>query len=434
MLELNEVNFDQVRAYADQGKLPAFKAFIDKHGLYETTSEQLYDELEPWIQWVTAHTGLTLAEHGVFRLGDIVNTDIPQIWERLEALGYRVGAISPMNAKCRAADPAFFIPDPWTRTKVVGSPRVRRLYDAIAEMVNENASSRPSLRALCDFAIGGLLYSRPQAWPRYLMLAAKAKSRPWLRALFLDLLLADVFIKSVRSTQPQFATIFLNAAAHIQHHYMYSSRVYTGEIKNPSWYVREGEDPVLDVYKLYDAILHEVQAAFPDARLMLATGLHQDPHGALTFYWRLRAHEAFLKGLGIAFERVEPRMSRDFLVVCANPEAAQAAEQVLRGVLSSDGKPLFEVDNRGCDLFVMLVRDQDIPEDLTYLSGGKDMGLLKPHVAFVAIKNGQHNGIGYFADSHTEAGQYRESFPLSQIPDRILAAFGHPNLRMAELG
>ena len=34
----------------------------------------------------------------MFRLGDVVNTDIEQIWERLERRGLSVGAISPMNA------------------------------------------------------------------------------------------------------------------------------------------------------------------------------------------------------------------------------------------------------------------------------------------------------------------------------------------------
>ena len=66
----------------------------------------MYEHLEPWIQWVTAHTGLDFAEHGVFRLGDIVARDLPQIWEQLEEKGLRVGAICPMNAKHRLKDAA----------------------------------------------------------------------------------------------------------------------------------------------------------------------------------------------------------------------------------------------------------------------------------------------------------------------------------------
>ena len=100
-LELNEVNFEFVRAYAGEGRLPTFANLIESHGFAVTESEQAYEQLEPWIQWVTAHTGKSFAEHGVFRLGDIVNHDLPQIWECFEQRGLRVGAVSPMNAKNR---------------------------------------------------------------------------------------------------------------------------------------------------------------------------------------------------------------------------------------------------------------------------------------------------------------------------------------------
>lgn len=422
-LELNEVNFEQVEHYVAQGRLPAFARFFDQHGYQTTTSEQSYEHLEPWIQWVTAHTGLSFAEHGVFRLGDIVDRDIPQIWEALEQRGYSVGAISPMNAKCRVANPAFFIPDPWTRTKVVGPGVLRRLYDAVAEAVNENASGRTTVEALINLAIGGLTYARPGNWFRYAGLLTRSRRKSWSRALFLDLLLTDVFIKSVKSRQPHFATLFLNAAAHIQHHYMYSSSAYDGRFCNPDWYVKPGDDPLFDVFELYDRALADVQSEFPDARIMIATGLHQDPHDALTFYWRLKAHDSFLNAVGVTFQRVEPRMSRDFLVVCEDASKALDAQAKLEAVRTADDQPLFDVDNRGADLFVTLTWAEDVAESMSFTVNGRPMGALKPHLAFVAIKNGQHNGVGYFADSQVRGSRSAGSFPLTEIPKRVLAAF-----------
>ena len=127
IVELNEVNFDFVRRYIAQGELPTLAGLLSKHGLIETSSETEYDHLEPWIQWVTAHTGKTFAEHGVFRLGDIVEHDIDQIWEQLERAGLSVGAISPMNAKNRTRNAAFFVPDPWTKTSVSGDRSLQLL-------------------------------------------------------------------------------------------------------------------------------------------------------------------------------------------------------------------------------------------------------------------------------------------------------------------
>ena len=101
LVELNEINFDLVEHYIENGtKLPGFKSLINS-GIIETYSESKYENLEPWIQWPSVHTGKTYDEHGVFRLGDFVNSNEEQIFEKVEKAGYKVGAISPMNASNR---------------------------------------------------------------------------------------------------------------------------------------------------------------------------------------------------------------------------------------------------------------------------------------------------------------------------------------------
>ena len=155
LLELNEINFDHVRAFVADGKLPALGALIAKHGVGETISEAAYAQWEPWIQWVTAHSGKSLAEHGIFRLGDVTqHPDLPQIWEVLEAQGVKVGAVSPMNANNRCRNAAFFVPDPWTSTEVTGSGTMRRLYGSIAQAVNDNATARVGAGSIVNLAAG----------------------------------------------------------------------------------------------------------------------------------------------------------------------------------------------------------------------------------------------------------------------------------------
>ena len=423
-LELNELNLESVAFYCARGLLPTFDRLIARHGLSRTVSESVYENIEPWIQWVTVHTGKSYADHKIFRLGDIVKHDIPQIWEQLETLGLRVGAISPMNAKHRVRQPAFFVPDPWTRTQITARPILRGLYEAVVQAVNDNAQSRVTAASAMKLLVGAMVYARPANYAQYLKLAAGAHSRPWRKAMLLDLLLADVFVREVRRTRPDFATLFLNAAAHIQHHYMFSSAAYRGQRRNPEWYVRPNEDPVLEVYRLYDRIVSAVLREFPNVRLMIATGLHQDPYEDVTFYWRLRDHGEFLRKIQVPFRRVEPRMSRDFMVECESEEEARVAEQVLKQAIVSDNTPLFMVDNRGRDLFVTLTYPKQIGPELTFRIGDRVYADLHKDVAFVAIKNGHHNGIGYFLDTHAQAGDVPEEFPLSSVPDRIMSALG----------
>lgn len=422
-LELNEVNFEFVRAYGAD-LLPHLNGLISRHGMTETVSEKDYAHLEPWIQWVSAHTGKTYAEHQVFRLGDILaRGELEQIWEQVEAAGYKVGAISPMNARNACVAPSFFVPDPWTASKVTGSPLIRRLYGAIAQMVNDNAQTRAEKSSLLWLGLGLLRFARPANYGRYASLVLSARKQPWARAMVLDLLLSDLFIAETRRSKADFASLFLNAAAHIQHHYMYNSAVYDGPFRNPGWYVDAGADPLLQVYQLYDRIVGQLLAAFPDHRLLIATGLHQDPYPELQFYWRLRDHAAFLRELGVPFARVEPRMSRDFVVLCDDSAQAAEANRILTTTRASDTLPLFEVDNRGDSLFVMLSYPAEITPELTYTSGNRQFEGLAEKTAFVAIKNGGHNGTGYLVDTGGKAPEAPATIPITELPDIVLRHF-----------
>jgi Type I phosphodiesterase / nucleotide pyrophosphatase len=424
LLELNEISFEYVSKYIELGLLPNLRRLIAAHGVSTTTSETEHANLEPWIQWVTAHTGLSFSDHGVFRLGDIVSKDLPQIWETLEAAGLSVGAISPMNAKHRTSAPAFFVPDPWTSTDISAPAALVTLYQSIAQAVNDNAQSKITPRSALGLLQGLARYARPSNYRHYVEAVLSARTRPWRKAMFLDQLLADVFVRETIRTKPNFASLFLNAGAHIQHHYMFSSAAYSGPLRNPAWYARVGEDPVLDVYSAYDRIVGDVVAAFPDARILLATALRQVPHGKVTYYWRLREHAAFLREIGLEFDRVEPRMSRDFLVSFADERGARKGAEHLDEVCALDGKKLFEVDNRGKDLFVMLSYDEDITPDFAYAVAGRRHQGLYGKVAFVALKNGEHDGTGYLIDSGARREEAVAEIPLSELPRRIAQMFG----------
>lgn len=422
-LELNELNMDAVRAYVARGELPEFARLIAEHGIAHTTSEQRYENIEPWIQWVTAHTGLEYDEHQIFRLGDVRGRGFDQIWEVLERKGVKVGAVSPMNAENRCEKPAFFVPDPWVQGPVTGPWALRQLYSAIVQAVNDNAQAKLTPASAAKLLVGLAAYARPHRLGDYLKLATAAlNKKSWAKALVLDRLLADVFLTELRRSRPGFASLFLNAGAHIQHHYMFSSAVYDGPFQNPDWYVKPVDDPILDVYRLYDAIIADTRRAAPEARLIIATGLHQVPHEELTFYWRLKDHTSFLRAIGVTFDRVEPRMSRDFVVFCTDAAAALDAERRLGMITSMDNAPLFVVDNRGKDLFVTLTWPHDVTADFEYRFGNEVRRGLRDEIAFVAIKNGEHDGVGYVID--TGASGDGATYPLSQMPHRIAAACG----------
>jgi hypothetical protein len=393
LLELNEINFDVVEKYLseDSARFPSLKKLLTGARI-RTSCEKQYEELEPWIQWVSVHTNKTYAEHGVFRLGDIVGSGVPQIFEQLEQAGYKVGAISAMNAENRLETPAYFMPDPWTQTPADSSWWSRSIGQAVSQAVNDNAQSRITLKSAFQVALGLLRFARVGHYQKYLSLIVASRHKPWLKPLVLDLLLHDLHWSMFNNKRPNFSTLFLNAGAHIQHHYFFNAEPIRkgSKNKNPSWYVGENQDPLADVLGLYDMIVGEYFSR-ADTDVVLATGLSQKPYERLTFYYRLNKHEDFLRRLGIEFNGVFPRMTRDFLVTFENNDHALAAQDLLASLRVSEGNaPLFgEIDNRGKSLFVTLTYPLEITASTNYCVGHLKLPLF-PEVSFVAIKNGMH--------------------------------------------
>lgn len=422
--EMNEINFEFLSYYTRQGKLKNWKALIDKHGIYTTFAEKKYEELEPWIQWPTVRTGLDYSEHNVFRLGDMEASGIKQHWEILEERGLTVAAISPINGANNTRKSPFWIPDPWVDTKISGDGFSHRIAKAVRQAVNDNAQEKLNIDTVLAVLEGLLTKTQLSSWKTYLKGVAGALNKQhWSKAIVLDRLLADVFIALWKRHRPDFSVLFLNAGAHIQHHYMCSSPAYAGKAKNPGWYIPEGKDPLLEILELYDTILGDL-SALPDTRLMISVGMQQVPYEKVSYYWRLKEHGRFLKKIGIEHLRVQPRMTRDFLVEFESEEDCAVAESKLRNITSRDGVNIFgEVDNRGKDIFVTLTYPDEINKDFSIKLEGKEYTGFFDDVVFVAIKNGHHDTIGYFIDTQLKPGELEQDFALKKLFGMVMQHF-----------
>ena len=425
LIELNEINFDIVKLYLNKGvNLPGFNRLIS-NGLLTTESELDYENLEPWIQWPSVHTGKTFEEHRVFRLGDFVNSSEEQFFEKVERAGFSVGAISPMNASNNLKDPAYFIPDPWTKTPSDSSFFSKHITEAISQAVNDNSRSKLTIKTLFYLALGFIIFVNPSRYIPMIKYATKTRGRSWRKALFLDLFLYEIHKTMFNKKKPDFSTLFLNAGAHIQHHYFFNSPlVNRNELKNPSWYVNSNDDPFLEMLKIYDDMLLDLLDQ-EKTELIIATGLSQKPFEYLKFYYRLKDHASFLEKLDLDFISVLPRMTRDFLISFKTEEQAIYAEEKLSKILVDNKVKLFgEIDNRGKDIFVVLTYPSEITDKTKVNLLGNEL-FLDDLVSFVAIKNGEHQSKGfvYFSNQISKYSPSNGSH-VSNIHDSVLQFFG----------
>lgn len=424
LLGLNELNIEYILFYINKGLLPNFKKLFEFQYPIETISENEYPLLEPWIQWVTIHSGKSFSEHNIFRLGDIVNKpNVSQIFEELEDVGCSVGAVSPFNAENRLISPSYFIPDPWTKTHASGNWLIKALYRAIHQSVNDNAKSKLSIKSIISLIFGIMYYVPFCRWFYYLKKIIRIK-KPGTKAIVLDALLSDIHFSLWKKFKPNFSNLFLNSGAHIQHHYLFNSKAYKDDLKNPQWYCPENYDPLIHILTEYDYQIGRI-LKINSVNLIVATGLHQQAHKKLTFYWRLNEHAKFMKLIGlVSFIEILPRMSRDFLINFDNESDTILAEQKLNTFYSTkDNEKIFNVDNRGTSLFVELVYPNDLNSNDTIYSSSTNQIVekFKSYVSFVAIKNGEHNGIGYlFSNNNLKLGSKIDLKEVKNIITKIV--------------
>jgi len=391
LIELNEINIDYVKKYIDSGlNLPGFKKFLSNY--FQSSSENEYQNLEPWIQWPSVHTGLSFQEHQIFRLGDIVYSDHPQIFEIIEKLGYKVGAISPMNTANRLKDPCYFIPDPWTKTSSDKSLFSKLITKAVSQAVNDNAQKRINIISYITLFFAAIWSIRIKRYHLFFKLIMKSRNNAWVKSLILDFLLHEIHLKQIKRFNPNFSTVFLNAGAHIQHHYLFNS-VFCENLTNPDWYIKKEQDPFKEMIILYDIFLEDYFAQ-NEYETIIATGLSQFPHNRVEYYWRLKNHKYFLSLFDIYPVEVNPRMTRDFEIKFLNQNEAIQSKDKLEKITLNEKSLFGEIELRDRSLFVVLTYDNDISEE-TLIDTRNNQFLLKDHISFVAIKNGAHQSKGY---------------------------------------
>lgn len=399
-LELNELNFKDVEYYVSKGGLVNFKRLLSSK-IIQTTSEKSYPYLEPWIQWPTVYSGKSFNEHGVYRLGDVIETSYEQIWECLESRGYEVEAISPMNARNCLKRSSLFIPDPWTETEVTAPSKIRSLYEFIKASVNSNSTSTIKLRLAISSIPSLLTIATPGFFKKFIILLVKSiKNKKVIRPLILDLILFQLLIyRTNKNTRIDYISLFLNAGAHIQHHFYFSSALNRTNLKNPEWYyLSKSLDPVYEVYMLYDDFIGQLLDS--QKKFVVITGLSQKPNDKIMHQYRAINFESIITDLGLpkGGYRVSYRMSRDFVVY---PDSVKLKKMLIEQLSSLRvlGEKLFSVDDRGASVFVM-VKYNGVPESLTRVNLGNSLYNMADYFEHVSVENQIHSSIGYVADPY----------------------------------
>jgi hypothetical protein len=408
VLEFNELTPSVMDRFIADGKLPNFAALKNRSQVFVTDAEESPPNLEPWIQWVTVHTGLPYREHGIFLLGDSSKIANDSIWDVAGKSGKSSWICGSMNASRGPDFKGTILPDPWSVHVRPNDPKLLPYFEFVRSQVMDYTrtgstySLADAVKFLWFMVRNGLRLSTVWAVIRQLW-SERAATTFWKRATILDRLQFDVFRSYYKRAKPDLSTFFLNSTAHYQHVYWRNMDPAPFSIKPSAAEQKAQEGAVLYGYQSMDRIVGDVlKLARPNATIVLASALGQQP--CLTYenvggkcFYKPEDYKTFLRFAGIDPERcaAEPVMSEEFHIRFDSEESARIGCERLRSIRVLD-RPALNVRQDGASAMVGCCIFSELPPDASINGPAGDRPFRELFYFVDTKKSGMHHPRGIF--------------------------------------
>lgn len=412
VLEFNELTPTLMDRFIAEGHLPNFARLKRESVVAVTRADEEPPHLEPWIQWVTVHTGLSYNEHQVYSLNDGPKLKHPRVWDIVSDAGRPIWVCGSMNAAVSSPDiKGHVLPDPWA-ADVEAVPRdfYAPYVNLVRAYVQEHTNDRPPvsrgdlLRFGRFMAANGLSLKTAAATVAQLASERRSDTR-WRRASILDRLQWDLFRANYKRLKPAFSTFFLNSTAHYQHYHWREMEPGAFTLKPEEAERDRLGDAILYGYQQMDEIVGEcLELAKDGATIVLCTALGQQP---LTAYedeggkqvFRLFDPARTLSAAGVT-ERYEhrPVMAEEFQLKFDSAEAAETSLARIMALTMDDGRTLFSGHREEDVVLLRCAIIRPPPEAALIVVPGRNQPepFYKHFYPLESIKSGGHHPDGIF--------------------------------------
>ena len=325
LFEINEVPFRVMDWYQDKRPKSTLARILSHSQQYETVTEDSL-ALDPWVSWPTMHRGVPDAEHQILHLGQVldeVDVQYPPVWRLLKQAGVSVGVFGSLHSSAVPGDAteySFYVPDCFDN-EVFAQPKALESFQELnLRMTRDsarNVSRKLPFAAAAKFAVGapnmGLTTRTTASIARHLVKETIDKDLRIRRRNFQPLLAADLFLKQLRKTRPQFATFYSNNVAAAMHRYWGAAfpQEFADGALDAKWVEKYGGELVAAM-DAFDIMLQRI-VSFVDANsdytLVVASSMGQAAIPAQNTYEFLTIVDLgkFLAALGVPPESCEFR-------------------------------------------------------------------------------------------------------------------------------
>ncbi len=435
LLEFNELSPPLMNRFIAEGQLPNFARLREEGSTYITDAGEDPPRLNPWIQWVTLHSGKSFAEHEVFHLGDAAKKGIPMIWDHVCSAGHTAWICGSMNVAVQPGFKGWVLPDPWDATTQSVPAEFDKYMKLVRAYVFEHTSGRrpvtiETIREFATFMLRNGLRASTIAKILKQLASERFADTDWRRASILDLLQFDLFRSVYRKHKPLLSTLFFNSTAHYQHAFWRNYQPELFDIKPSEAEQKSKANAILFGYQAMDRLLGDVfEMAGNDAVIAFATALSQQPclawegSGGKTFY---KPHDfrTLLSFLGIdpAQCRVEPVMSEQFHLRFRDGASAASAKELLDSVTLDGGRSVFSSRVEGDSVFTGCAIFSDLPGGTCIRTPSQEASFTDIFYQIEAVKSGMHHrdGLLWIRTPERTREEVPGKLPLTSVMSLLL--------------
>ena len=385
LIELNEFSEDLLKLGAYKLKLRNIKKLLHLNSR-DTTSldENEHYGLDPWVQWVSIHTGKPSEEHKVKHLGDVVNLKKSQIWEKLGDLGYSTGLWGVMNGSLKKTKYSYFyLPDPWTITEKAKPQKLNKFlslprYYAQNYLEPSKKLLMLTFLDLLKFILSdwNFIYLRNEIIYALKVIFFNGLNNTILFGLF-DLISHKIFIKYKINYDPNLSIIFLNCLAHAQH---------------DSWTKNKIKKDMKIILEIVDMILSNFfEIINQDEAILVMNGLGQKNVEDKDYcIYRQKNPKSFLNFLGVKFDTFQQCMTNESHLFFKSKNNMLEAFKILDNIYISNEKLFYvELSEKNFSIFYQVNIFHKIFKEEYFLVKNKKHKFYK-YFVLLADRTGAH--------------------------------------------
>jgi hypothetical protein len=447
--ELNEVPLRIIDYYIQKYPNSALAQKLPQCYQYET--QAVDSVLSPWITWATLHRGVAATDHGIYHFNqnlNRVNQQFPSLEQILSSNGVRTGVFGSLHSHPlpdNLDNYSFYVPDSFA-TNSQCFPDILSIFQELNLSMARNSSRNVSSKIPIEATIK-LLAHLPQLGLRIPTLIDTVKQllteqlKPYRknrRRTYQAVLAFDLFLKQLKTTQPDFTTFFTNHVASAMHRYWAAlfPQDYQNFGYNSEWVSRyNGEiDFAMSKFEQFFTQLVRFVDNHPEYTLWIASSMGQ----SATTAWMVKTQlnlthpEKFMSALGIPDDAwcQTPAMFPEFGIVVKEQWVEEFRDRLSQ--LSIEGK-LIKFAQKEDGLFAVIFGQVNLAEKKvkTALLKGRSISLEKLGLENISIEdetntNAYHVNSGsllIYDPQDTSYKQIRRNISCLEIAPMILRNF-----------